>query len=203
MAYCTVAELRAHLNIDDSIDDDTLLIAVDTGSQQIDDYCGRTFTVPTATSTRTLPAEHPRFVRLPFDLANTTSLVVKTDDNDDGTFETTWTITTDFEVGPRSYGLNGQAAWPYTTLTAVGGRTFPVHTARQGIQIVGNLGWAAVPTPVKYAALLQSAELWKLRDAVFGVAGFGEFGALRVRENPKIAMLLSRYRSGTNAAMIA
>lgn len=203
MAYCTVAELRSHLSIDDSIDDDTLTVAVDTASQQIDDWCGRTFTVPTTTSVRTLPAEHPRHIRLPFDLASTTSLVVKTDDNDDGTFETTWTIVTDFEAGPRSYGLNGQTGWPLTTITAVGTRRFPTCTARQAIQVTGLLGWAATPTPVKYAALLQSAELWKLRDAVFGVAGFGEYGALRVRENPKIAMLLSRYRTGTNAAMIA
>jgi hypothetical protein len=33
-----------------------------------------------------------------------------------------------------------------------------------------------------------------LKDAPFGVAGFGEFGAVRVRNNPRAMALLQPYR---------
>jgi hypothetical protein len=34
---------------------------------------------------------------------------------------------------------------------------------------------------------------WKTKDALLGVAGYGEFGAISVRENPLAARLLERY----------
>jgi hypothetical protein len=36
-------------------------------------------------------------------------------------------------------------------------------------------------------------ELYKLKDAPYGVAGWSQYGAIRVRENPKVAELLADY----------
>lgn len=202
MAYCTVAELRAQLGIDDSVDDDTLSLAVDTASQHVDNWCGRSFDVPSGVTVVSLPADHPRVLRLPFDLADTTSLVVETDDNADGTFETTWTIGTDFIVGPTSRNWNGDTI-PYATLTAVDGKVWPYGTARHAVRVTGRLGWLAVPSPVKFATLLLAKDLWKTKDTFGGVAGFGDLGALRIRQDPTIAMLLAKYRTGYGGVLIA
>jgi hypothetical protein len=61
------------------------------------------------------------------------------------------------------------------------------------VEVTGVFGWPAVPAPVVQATMLVASELFRLRDAPFGVAGFGEFGAVRVRENPKVAALLDPY----------
>ena len=62
------------------------------------------------------------------------------------------------------------------------------------MHVTARWGWPAIPAPVKQAAFLVSAEQWKLKDAPFGVAGFGEFGAIRVRLNPMVTTLLGPYR---------
>jgi hypothetical protein len=54
-------------------------------------------------------------------------------------------------------------------------------------------GWTAVPAPVKEATLALAEETFKMKDAPFGVAGMGEFGAIRVRANPRIVTMLSPY----------
>ena len=128
---------------------------------------------------------------------------MRTDDDDDGTFETTWTITTDYVLGGSGVGYDGATGWPYTSLRAVGSRTWPTATLRPAVQITATWGWAAVPVPVKQATLLLAAEAFKSKDAPFGVAAFGEFGPLRVRANPMVAQLLARYRHPVTSAVVA
>jgi hypothetical protein len=40
---------------------------------------------------------------------------------------------------------------------------------------------------------MLAEETFKMKDAPFGVAGFSDFGAVRVRDNPKVMSLLNRY----------
>jgi hypothetical protein len=80
---------------------------------------------------------------------------------------------------------------------------WPAYCVRRAVQITALWGWSAVPDPVKQATLIIAAEQWKLKDAPFGVAGFGEFGPIRVRDNPMAASLLARYRHPVTAAVIA
>jgi hypothetical protein len=47
---------------------------------------------------------------------------------------------------------------------------------------------------VKQAALIAATDLFKLKDAPYGVAGFGEFGAVRIQDNLRVASLLAPYR---------
>jgi hypothetical protein len=63
------------------------------------------------------------------------------------------------------------------------------------IQITGVFGWPAVPAAVKQASLISAADLFRMKDAPFGVAGFGEFGAVKITANPKVMALLQRYIS--------
>jgi hypothetical protein len=47
---------------------------------------------------------------------------------------------------------------------------------------------------VKQACLLLAAEILKLKDAPFGVAGFDGFGVVRVGQNRRATALLGPYR---------
>jgi len=48
------------------------------------------------------------------------------------------------------------------------------------VTVTGVWGWSAVPAAVQQAARLQVARVHKRIDAPFGVAGFGDMGAIRV-----------------------
>jgi phage gp36-like protein len=41
--YCTLNDVKAALNLEDSLDNAALELAIATASRQIDDYCGRFF----------------------------------------------------------------------------------------------------------------------------------------------------------------
>jgi hypothetical protein len=46
---------------------------------------------------------------------------------------------------------------------------------------------------VHEACLIVASETVKLRDAPFGVAGYGDYGAIRVRNNPMAMGMLAPY----------
>ena len=205
MTYATLSELRRHLAIDDAYDDPSLAFALEVATQKVDDHCGRTFATATVATARTFRSVDPyRLVLDPgCDIQSTSGLIVKTDDDDNGTYESTWTVDADYVLDSTGVGFNGASGWPYTEIVAVGSRTWPTATLRRAVQVTALWGWAAVPDPVKQATLLLAAEQWKLKDAPFGVAAFGEFGALRVRDNPMVAGLLARYRHPVTSAVLA
>lgn len=201
--YVTLAEARQWVGVSDSAEDDTLTQAVAAAQRSVDSWCGRRFDVTTS-STRTVHARDRRRLRLPagHDISSTSGLVVATDDNDDGTAETTWTIGTDFVVDPHDgVGPNGATGWPIVALDAVGTRLWPI-LARPSVAITATWGWAAIPDDVKHACLLVVADLWKLKDTAFGVAGYGDYGPVRVGQNRRAAELLDRYRHGASMAVI-
>lgn len=139
-------------------------------------------------------------MQIPEGISSTTGLIVKIDADADGTFETTLTISTDFLVAPLNAADN-TPVWPYTEILAVSNYTLPVHTSgRPGVQVTATFGWPAVPDDITQACILLSHDLFKSKDAPFGVAGVNDFGALRVTQNRTIAMLLDPYRKASARA---
>jgi hypothetical protein len=197
MAYATLAELKQFVSIPaaDTADDTTLQLALDSASQQVDAFCDRTFTVDGTPTTRLYSATDQG--RLEVDPIGTlTGLVVKTDDNDDGTFETTWVRDTDFRLEPTNAAAGGD---PWTRLIALGPRLFPRLQYRPGVSVTAAFGWpgGVAPAAVKHAALLQASRTWKRKDAPFGVAGSVEFGSevrLLAKLDPDVESLLRPYR---------
>ena len=203
--YVTLAELRAWTGVDDSLDDDLLASALTAAELAVEAWCGRKFTQDAGVTAARMRPEAYDWLYLPAfrpggtctaDISTLTGLIVKTDDNDDGTYEITWTITTDFEVEP----FDGP---PFNRIIAVGNRWFPMGLRRPAVQVTARWGWASVPEPVHTATLILAGEYAKLKDAPFGVAGFGEFGVVRIRQNPKVAELLARYQHPMTAAVVA
>jgi hypothetical protein len=188
--YCSTEELKSRLGISDAVDDFEVRLAVDAASRWIDGYCDRYFWRGTAT--RTFVADTPTVVRVG-DLVSVTTL--KTDDAGDGTFETTLGVS-EYQLLPIN-ATEASEARPYTAVRALV-RPWPYYltpfTRDDRVQIVGTFGWPSVPSAVKHAALIVAADCLKLKDAPFGVAGFGDFGAMRIRDNPRAVALLAPYR---------
>jgi len=196
--YCTVEELKSRLGITDTSDDFELGLAAAGASRAIDEITGRYFW--RGTDTRTYIPESISRQSLD-DLVSVTSL--KVDRDGDGVFEETWTQGTDYalEVAPGKYNAAAKGEqWPYTAAQVItGGKLFPFtwmwsHLDR--IQVTGVFGWPAVPLNVKNAAIIAGAQIFRIKDAPFGVAGFGEFGVVRVQSNPQVMWLLHRYING-------
>lgn len=196
--YCTVEELKSRLQITDTSDDFEITLAVQAACRSIDEITGRYFW--RGTDTRTYVPESIYTQRLD-DLVSVTTL--KVDRDGDGVFEETWTQGTDFAltVSPGRYNTAAKGEqWPYTGLTVLNaGKFMPFvwpWSHQDRIQVTGVFGWPAVPLAVKQAALIAAADLFKLKDAAFGIAGFGDFGVVRIQSNPRVMSLVKRYISG-------
>lgn len=196
--YCSVEELKSRLNIGDTADDFELTLAVEAASGAIDEITGRYFW--RGTDTRTYVPQS--IYRQEFDdIATTTGLTLMADRDGDGTYEETWTLGTDFqlEVSPGAYnqGAKGEQ-WPWTAMNIIGPKFIPVvwpWSHQDRLQLTAVFGWPAVPRNVKMATLIAAADLFRRKDAPFGVAGFDGF-AIRLQQNPIILQLLKRYITG-------
>ena len=125
------------------------------------------------------------------DIISVTSL--KTDDDNDGTFETTWSAS-DYHLMPFNAGKNGH---PYTRIetSGYGSYSFPVGT-KKAVQIVGSFGYATTaPKPVAEACKIQAIRLFKRKDAPFGVIAGGDMQqSMTIPDlDPDVKMLLSPY----------
>lgn len=186
--YCTLAEVKAALRISDATDDTLLENAIEGASRRIDGYTGRFFYQQSAAIS--MYTRDIYTVQLQNDLVSVTTL--KTDDNGDGTFETTWTANTDYQLQPLNTVLQTR---PYNRIVAVGGKTFPIMIQPDlpGVQVNGVWGWSSVPDDVREACVLLSMRGFARYNAALGVVGFADM-AVQVRSiDPDVRDMLSPY----------
>lgn len=187
--YATLAEVKAALRITDSTDDTLLENSVESASRRIDGYCNRFFFQKSATVTM-----YPRdnyYIQLADDLVSVTTL--KTDDDGDGSYETTWTANTDYLLEPLNATVQSR---PYRRIVAVGGKTFPLVPLPDppSTQLIGVWGWSAVPDDVREACILLSMRQFARYNAALGVVGFADM-AVQVRAvDPDVRDLLNPYQ---------
>lgn len=188
-------QLKAILGIPtaDTTDDARLESACDAATQQVQAECGRQFVQDASATARVFVASSALFVEVD-DFMTTSGLIVKTDDDNNGTFETTW-ASSDYQLEPLNGRFEGQA-WPYTQLRAIDARYWPRWRGQALVQVTARWGWSTVPAPVKQAAEIQALSIFKAADAPLGVAGFGDIGVIRLRQamHPVALSLLSQYR---------
>ena len=192
MSYATLAEFKAAVGITDSTDDGALQSVLDATDTLIDLYCDRKTGFGTASETRFYTAEDYEYV-LTDDLVSVTTL--QTDDDANGTYETTWTAGTDYVLAPRNAALDG---FPYTEIdtSVTWPRNFP-KDVYLGVRVVGVFGFPAVPAAVKQAEIIQAGAVWNSRTAPFGVIGSADLGGiLRMSRalHPEAALILEPYR---------
>lgn len=197
--YASLAEGRLAMSVPAGFTDrDSLVeLAIEAASRDIDNHCDRSFYAyngGTATA-RVFAATDPLLLRVD-DIASTTDLVIKTDDDVDGTFETTWT-TDDYQLEPLNAFVPGIGDHPYTQIRVKpnGTHTWPVYAEQALVQITAKWGWTTTPTAIKQACLAQMAAVYKSPEAAFGVADVAEFGPVPVRAlHPTAARLISHFR---------
>ena len=194
MSYATLAEFKSALGIAtaDTADDTPLQSVLDATDALIDLYTDRKQGFGTATETRYYTATEWQYTIID-DLVSITTLT--TDDNGDGTYPTTWTAGTDYNLAPGNAALDG---WPYTQInvSVTYPRNFPRDVYR-GVKVVGVFGWPAVPPAVKQAALIQAGAVWSSRTSPFGVIGSADLGGILRQTralHPEAQVLLEAYR---------
>ncbi len=174
----------------ESLEDDTAMEAsINAASRFIDKFTGRKFYASTETRVYNPHDTQTMYVD---DLLSVTTF--KTDDNGDGTFETSW-ATTDYDLKPYNAALDGK---PYTwvEISSGGNHTFPV-SVKKCVQIAGSYGYSSsVPPEVKMACLIQASRLWKRKDSPFGIAGTSELGMMQMipKLDADVRLLLEPFR---------
>jgi hypothetical protein len=124
------------------------------------------------------------------DLAELTT--VKTDQNGDGVYETTWTAGRDFTLTPLNADSDNRP-WEMLKRRELGRYVFPCWEA--GVQVTGRFGWPEVPSEVVTATLLLASRyLMRARESTFGILAVGgpvEGTMMRIaRTDPDIPGLL-------------
>ena len=183
--YTTTALVKASLGIPAATtsEDTAIAAAIAAAEALIDNYTGRTFTA--AESTRTYMPRTASILDVD-DIATTSGLVIKTDEDQDGTFETTLTVTTDYVIqkndAPFRIVTNVNRGWPLSLY------------GRNTVEITATFGYAtAVPDNIKQAALLMASRLFQRKASPLGfqAGAISEFGPVRIsRTDPDVAALL-------------
>lgn len=196
--YATIEELKQRLGLSDTIDDAQFAIAVSGASRAIEGATGRYFWK--GADTRTYVPESI-WMQTVDDLVSVTTL--KTDQDGDGVYETTWNASTDYELALGDWSYNVSASGeqrPYTQIRVIsGGRLFPftwAFTRQDRIQVAGTFGWPAIPVAVRQVCLQLAAELFRMKDAPFGVVSFADLGVVKIQQNPMMRTLLQPYTRG-------
>ena len=198
MSYASLSQFKAAVGITDTTDDAALQNVLDATDTLIDLYCDRKTGFGTASETRYYTAEDYQYV-LTDDLVSVTTL--QTDDDANGTYETTWTSGTDFVLAPRNAALDG---FPYTEIdtSVTWPRNFP-KDVYLGVKVTGVFGFPAVPSAVVQAEIIQAGAVWNSRTAPFGVIGSADLGGiLRMSRalHPEAALILEPYRKRNGLA---
>ncbi len=175
--YITLAGLKNYLKIDDSVEDTLLEQIIESASRSIDRIANRRFYLDgTATARTYRPVGNMRVII--DDVGTTSGLILKTDPNSSGVYQTTFTLNQDYIVEPTNALAKGR---PINYLTIVGGTamSLPVNYWPQ-VEVTARWGWPSVPDDIEQATYILSADLYKRKDSIGGVLGLSELGAIRM-----------------------
>jgi hypothetical protein len=190
-AYCSLADVKAALRIQDTLDDSLIESSINAACRMIDQYCNRYFYSGSAGEVRYYQASDG-FICLIDDLQVLTEL--KTASTDPIIFDTTWQ-SGDYQLMNPNQRANGFYS-PYTSISATDNYLFPVWAEMALVKVTGTFGWQAVPDPVKFASIIQASRLFKRLESPLGVAGVSDIGIMRVGANidGDVAQLINPFR---------
>jgi hypothetical protein len=190
--YTTLADVRNGLQIEDSIDDQDIQMAILAASRMIDDYCQRSFyqegTLLSPTTKIYTPV-NPWYLEID-DLVE--PVEIRSRANQSGPFNQVWNLDTDVMYEPIN---NPERGWPVTRLLAIQTYVFP-YFFPQTVKITGIFGWKEVPYEVQLACKIQASRLFVRKQSPFGIAGSVELGTVRLssRLDPDVEILLKPFR---------
>lgn len=189
--YCTLADVKAALRIQDTVDDALIENSINSASRLIDQYCNRYFYSGSAGEVRYYKANDGFTCWI--DDAQVITQVV-TASVDPTIYDTTWDAG-DYQVLPINRVSNG-GYYPITALSATDNYLFPVWADIALVKVTGTYGWPTIPEPIKFAAIIQASRLFKRLESPLGVAGVSDIGIMRVGANidGDVAQLINPFR---------
>lgn len=178
--YIGLEEFKDRLAITDSADDSQCQIAIQSATSAVNEHCGRHFW--RVTETRTYQPDNIWTLDVD-DIVPGTPIQVNVDLVGDGVFRTPYTQNVDYQLrlGYHRYNVNASGlVRPYRQLQIINsGNWWPFtwpwsHLDR--VQIATTFGWNSVPSTIVQGTFLIAAQLFRLKDAAFGVGGGSTFG---------------------------
>jgi len=184
MSNLDIDVFKAWKRVETSISDASVQAAIDTAEEAIDQHCGRTFVVAGAAAARVFRAPNDRCSVI--DIYDCTTVTAVTDNGS--------TISaSNYQLEP----LNGLSTWgetvPYTAIRLLGGGVWSYEYDKATISITATWGWSAMPARYTEAVKILTADILDNRDIRNGVIGFTDYAGIRVRENPVVSSLLSKF----------
>lgn len=196
--YCTSVELKSWLRKTNTDADDLLAFCISDASRLVDAYCGRQFGSVSPAVTRYYTWDGGRYdyrdLILVDDIHTVTSLAVTVDTDGDGDSDATITNGTDFDLWPANAAAEGEP-WKGILLRQASNTRWNRYA--RSLAVTAQFGWAAVPSAIKAATLMQAARFFGRRVAWYGVAGSPEMGSeVRLLEklDPDVAVSLHKYK---------
>lgn len=193
--YCSVDDLREQLSDlgSHNLSERQLVRAINAASRSIDNHTGRRFWADAAPVSKVFPVPTAGLeLWLPEDIAYSAGLAVSTWD---GSAYTAWDAA-DYRLWPYGANTSGSMYGGWWKLESARGLRFDVRgaTGIVPIQIAARFGWAFTPPEVEQACLLKAAQLFKRKDAPYGVAQFGDIAAVQItRADKDVLELLWPY----------
>ena len=188
--YATQAEFEEWLgDLPAGTTDAILEDAIESASRHVDGLTGDLF-YPLTGATFVFTPNDSSTLSLAPSLRTVTTL--KTDDDGDRVYETTW-ATTDYDLEPLNASIFSR---PYTSIRLAPNGRYAFSRLARGVQIVGDWGWATAPDPIKTATLILAARLFGRKNSPLGVAGSSGIGEaiLIGRSDPDVMALVAPYR---------
>lgn len=180
--YVTVDQFKDYArNEIVSSDNDVLQSALDAAEEAINGMCQRSFAVAGASSARSYSPVAWGTLVLPIHDCTTISSVVE--------YGSTLP-TANWVAEPYTVSWAGSQK-PYTQIRRYM-TPWLYDYGKPQIVVTATWGWAQTPKRVVEATKILAKDIYEQRNITGGVQGFGDFGAIRVRENPMVFSLLSK-----------
>jgi hypothetical protein len=192
VTYITVEEAREYARTEVDADAAQVDVALLAACRDIDNWCQRTFTVPTSATPRLFTPQFGSSLLRVDDIANTTNLVVV----DDGATLAAASYQLEVSPGQVNQATRTGESWPYGWIRLLDHDWWTHDAHRATVSVTARWGWPATPDAVKLAARILTRDYLMARDVRFGIAQFGADGfTRRVGENATVAALLAPYRA--------
>tara|TARA_R100000773_G_C4221294_1_gene120405 strand:- start:7775 stop:8413 length:639 start_codon:yes stop_codon:yes gene_type:complete len=198
--YISAADLKSYIGLTGSGQDTNISNSITAASRQIDRICNRRFWQDSSVQVKTFTPVSNIYLEVP-DISTTTGLIVKLDTTDDGSYDKTLTINTDFIVMPTNPTLLGTGSGEHEPFNEI--RILNTRSSERfdpsiinNVQVTAKYGFAVVPEAVEQATRIQALRLFKRKDTPFNVFGNDETGTIELfnKFDPDALALLKDYR---------
>lgn len=184
MSNLTVEAWRAWAKADTNPVDSVLQAAIDAAEEYANEHCGREFVVAHAstTSARLFVPRGDDILRID-DCVAVTSITVA------GSV----TSSSLYQLEPVNNRTAGGQTVPYDQARLLGD-CWPTDNGKAHASVLARWGWTTLPDRYYEAIRIATKDLVDTAEVRGGVLNFGEFGAMRLRENAMVTQLLSKLR---------